>query len=428
MRAAAAIGLTGDRGPPGGAARVTRPDLGTDPSRTPPGRAGRDPAQKGEPLAQQPDADNPSAQRTLVLVACPGAGVVDLLELDAGSGALKPLARAEGLPGVAALALDPHGKAYAACNGDGTDASRPRAVALSLDPVGAVAQGEVRDLPASACFLAIGPDGGSLFSASYGDGRLDRVPLPGADDGAAATYETGANTHCVAFSPDGRFAYATSLGDDRVSWFEMGAKGASGADDGAISPSGHVAAEPGSGPRYLRLNGAGDRAYVVHELTGEIAVYGRDGESGALELLQRVSAVEGLGLAPGPVRSATTPDPGTGVVWAADVRLTPDERFLYATERSTSTIAGFALKDDGTLEFVSRTSTETQPCGSAIDPSGRFLLVCGEGSDHVSSYWIGEDGWLTAASRAETSAGPLAIECWGAPGDRLGIRRAQTLA
>ncbi|WP_052206978.1 lactonase family protein [Sinomonas humi] len=352
-------------------------------------------------------------QRTLVLVACPGAGAVDLLELDAGTGALKALARAEGLPGVAALALDPQGTAYAACNGDGTDGSRPRAVALSLDATGAVAQGAARDLPASACFVALGPDGGSLFSASYGDARLDRVPLPGTEGGKAARYETGANTHCVAFSPDGRFLYATSLGDDRVSWFETAANAETPADDdGAIGPSGSVAAERGSGPRYLRLNRAGDRVYVVHELTGEIGVYARDAESGGLELLQRISAVEGLGLVPGPVRSASTPDPGTGVVWAADLRLTPDERFLYTTERSTSTIAGFAVKDDGTLEFVSRTSTEAQPCGSAIDPSGRFLLVCGEASDHISSYWIGDDGWLTQGSRSETSAGPLAIECY----------------
>nr|WP_281281585.1 beta-propeller fold lactonase family protein [Sinomonas susongensis] len=331
-----------------------------------------------------------------------------------GLGALKPLARAEGLPGVAALAMDRRGTAYAACSGGGSDGSGPRAVALSLDPAGAVAQGAARELPASACFVALGPDGRSLFSASYGDGRLDRVPLPGADGAAPARYETGANTHCVAFSPDGRFVYATSLGDDRVSWFESGGEAEPGADDGAIAPSGHVAAEPGSGPRYLRLNAIGDRAYVVHELTGEVAVYGRDAESGALELLQRVSAVEGLGLVPGPVRSASTPDPGTGVVWAADLRLTPDGRFLFTTERSTSTISAFAVKDDGTLEFLARTATETQPCGSAIDPSGRFLLVCGEGSDHISSYWIGDDGSLTPASRAETSAGPLAIECWSA--------------
>lgn len=365
-------------------------------------------------MAQQPLADNPSAQRTLILVACAGAGVVDLLELDPPSGALKPLARAEGLPRVAALTMDPNGTAYAACNGDANEESGPCAVALSLDPAGAVSQGAVRDLPASACFLALEPEGRSLFSASYGDGRLDRVPVPGAEDTASAQYQTGANTHCVAFSPDRRFIYATSLGDDRVSWFEVGTDGEARADDGVIPPTGYVAAERGSGPRYLRLNAAGDRAYVVHELTGEIAVYGRDAESGALELLQRVSSVEGLGLAPGPVRSASTPDPGTGVVWAADVRLTPDERFLFTTERSTSTIAGFAVKDDGTLEFVSRTPTETQPCGSAIDPSGRFLLVCGEGSNHLSSYRVGEDGRLIAASRAETSAGPLAIECWGA--------------
>jgi 6-phosphogluconolactonase len=230
------------------------------------------------------------------------------------------------------------------------------------------------------------------------------------------TFDSGRNSHCAALSPDGRFLYATSLGDDRVSWFSADfstdARGGKAADGGVIAPVGQVAAEAGSGPRYLRLNSVGDRAYVVHELSGDVAVYARDAETGELELRQRVSAVEGLGLEPGVVRGPHTPDPGNGVVWAADLRLTPDERFLFTTERSTSTVAAFALAEDGTLEFIGRTPTETQPCGSVIDPSGQFLLVGGEGSDHVTAYRIGEEGSLTAASRVETSGGPVAVECW----------------
>ena len=346
-------------------------------------------------------------QRTLVAIACTGAGAVDTLALDPTTGELEQLASAKGLDGVAALAFGSDRTLYAACNG-----SPPRVVGLALDQTGTAEEGPARELPASTCFISLAPSGRELYSASYGQDRLDRVPLPGAGD-VVATYSTGHNTHCAAVSPDGRFLYATSLGDDRILWCpaDVGGPVAAAAAAGAIGPSGHVATESGSGPRYIRFNAAGDRAYVIHELSGEVGVYARRPEDGRLELLQRVSAVEGLGLVPGPIRSAGIEDPGPGVVWAADLRLTPDERFLYTTERSTGTLASFAVRDEGLLEYLGRIETETQPCSAAVDPSGRFLLVCGEGSAHVTSYRIGDDGGLVPVSRAETSAGPLWIEC-----------------
>jgi 6-phosphogluconolactonase len=338
-------------------------------------------------------------QTSLVAIACAEAGAVDLLSLDARTGQLEHSGRIGGLEGAAALAFGPDGTLYAGCNG-----TRPRVVVLHPDG----GTGEERRLPASTCFITVAPDGRGLFSASYGEDRLDRVPLPGhEDDAGSVTYATGRNTHCAAASPDGRFLYATSLGDDRVSWFPLD-RDTTGS--GVRQPSGHVATEPGSGPRYLRFNRAGDRAYVVHELSGDIAVYGREAENGRLELLQRTSAVAGLDLNPGVVRSARTPDPGPGVIWAADLRITPDERFLYTTERSTGTLACFALRE-GLLEFLGRSETEQQPGSAAIDPTGQFLLVAGEGSHAVTSYGIAEDGSLAAVSRARTSAGPVAVEC-----------------
>lgn len=348
-----------------------------------------------------------SQQSTFVAIACAEAGAVDTLLFNPESGALSPAGTAPGLDGVAALAFGPDGTLYAGCN-----ATPPRVVVLHPGAGGALTEGAARELPASTCFLSLAPGGSALFSASYGDGRLDRVPLPGAD-GTSHTYATGSNTHCAVVSPDGRFLYATALGDDLITWFpaeEGPGEAAPTTADGGTAPSGYVAAPPGSGPRYLRLSSAGDRAYAVHELTGDVAVYARDPEGG-LDLLERASAVEGLGLKPGPVRSAETPDPGAGVVWAADLRLTPDGRWLYVSERSTGTVACFAVGEDGRLAFSGRTETEAQPCGMAADPSGRFLLVAGEASSHVTAYRIGDGGALTAVSRAQTSAGPLWIEC-----------------
>ena len=360
--------------------------------------------------------------RTLVFVACAGGGAVDTLTLDPESGQLEPVSRAEGLGRVSALALDPAGTLYAGANG-----TPPRTIALTLDAAtGTATPSAESDAPASTCYLALAPAGQELLSASYHEGLMARFPVPraaataaepapggeaGTPQDRATVYLSGPNTHCAVPSPDGRHVYTASLGDDRVSWFPLEAT-----DDGVVRPAGQFAAMPGSGPRHLRLNAAGDRVYVLHELSGDVDVLVRDPETGGLSLLERTSAVEGLGLAPGIVRSPSTPDPGNGVVWCADLRLTPDGRVLVATERSTSTLASFTVDAEGRLAFAGHTGTEAQPRGSAIDPSGRLLLVCGERSDHITAYRIDPGaGGLEPVSRAATSGGPLGIVWWEAP-------------
>jgi 6-phosphogluconolactonase len=76
-------------------------------------------------------------------------------------------------------------------------------------------------------------------------------------------------------------------------------------------------------------------------------------------------------------------------IWAADIHLTPDERFLYISERTSSTLAGFRVDAaTGKLAYLGSTPTEKQPRGFAIDPRGRFLVACGEQSPTISVYAI----------------------------------------
>src|ERR1700737_3927552 len=55
--------------------------------------------------------------------------------------------------------------------------------------------------------------------------------------------------------------------------------------------------------------------------------------------------------------------------------VTPDGRFLYGSERKTSTLAGYRIDPGtGTLSPVGHFPTEKTPRGFNIDPRGRFLL------------------------------------------------------
>jgi 6-phosphogluconolactonase len=76
-------------------------------------------------------------------------------------------------------------------------------------------------------------------------------------------------------------------------------------------------------------------------------------------------------------------------VWAADIHVTPDEKLMYISERTTSSLSGFRLDStSGKVTYVGTTPTEKQPRGFAIDPKGKFLIASGEKSPTISVYAI----------------------------------------
>ena len=79
----------------------------------------------------------------------------------------------------------------------------------------------------------------------------------------------------------------------------------------------------------------------------------------------------------------------TNDIWASDLHLTPNGKFLYAAERTSSTIGVFTVDSaTGKLTYLGSTPTEKQPRGFSIDRTGRFMVVSGEKSDTISTYAI----------------------------------------
>jgi 6-phosphogluconolactonase len=138
---------------------------------------------------------------------------------------------------------------------------------------------------------------------------------------------------------------------------------------------------------------------VLNELSGHVTQYTIDPSKGTLTLVDSVSSVPaeaGLawGAAQAPVGSAPAPSSVAAKdekpkVWAADIQITPDGKFLYSTERTTNKIALFTVAPDtGKLTYVTNFATEAQPRGIRIDPTGQYLVASGEKSDRVSVYKI----------------------------------------
>ena len=95
--------------------------------------------------------------------------------------------------------------------------------------------------------------------------------------------------------------------------------------------------------------------------------------------------------------------------WAADLHLRPDGRFLYASERRSSTLAGFAVDPaSGRLAPIGSVASESEPRGFAISPDGRLLIAVGQASHRLGRYAI--DPATGALAQARRPAGRAGAE------------------
>jgi len=231
-------------------------------------------------------------------------------------------------------------------------------------------------LPYSMAYLSVDRTGKFLAGAAYSGHKVAISPIGG--DGivqAAKQIVAGRpNAHCVAFDPTNQYLLNTSLGGDLIFQDKFDAKTGTLAPN--MPPTVSVKAE--SGPRHLVFssNKRGKRfVYVVSELDGAISVFPWNAKTGALGKEVQVTT--------------SLPKDFGGKAWAADIHLTPNGKFLYASERTSSTLAAFSVdRKTGILTAIESFPTETQPRGFNIDPAGRFLLAAGQLSNSMTVYSI----------------------------------------
>jgi 6-phosphogluconolactonase len=325
-----------------------------------------------------------SAAKTFVYVSAAQDGTIDGYAMDSGTGALTPLGKTEAAKIVMPMAVAPNKKhLYAVVR------SQPlRVFTYAIEPTGALTQRATAPLPDSMPYVSTDRTGRWLFTASYGGDKLGVSPI--GEDGlvtaeAVQVIPTGRNAHSILPDRSNKFVYACTLGANQVLQFTFDAK------NGKLMPNKPpaVSPPPGHGPRHMALSPDDKFLYVVNELSGYVTQYAIDPVQGTLTLVDNISSVPAeAGLAWGKARP---PDPPANEkpVWAADIGITPDGKFLYSTERTTNKIALFTVAPGtGKLTYVTNFPTEAQPRGIRIDPHGRYLIASGEKSDHLSVYKI----------------------------------------
>jgi 6-phosphogluconolactonase len=164
------------------------------------------------------------------------------------------------------------------------------------------------------------------------------------------------HAHMVYFSPDKKYVLSNDLGTDKIYVYQYNPNSVSE----VLQLKSTIDVKPGSGPRHLIFSKNGKFVYLLQEMDGTITSF-----SYAKGILKKVS------------ETTVVASDFKGDIGAADIHVSPDGKFLYATNRGTANdISAFKILKKGKLEFVQRTSTLGKgPRNFNIDPTGNFLLV-----------------------------------------------------
>jgi 6-phosphogluconolactonase (cycloisomerase 2 family) len=201
-----------------------------------------------------------------------------------------------------------------------------------------------------------------------------------------------AKPHQTEFDRVGRFILVPDKGLDRVFVFRLDPV------TGRLSPSeqGSVIARETSGPRHAALHPGGNFVYVLNELDSSVTAYRYDADTGALEPFQLLTSL---------------PNSFTGNSRAAEITVSADSRFIYASNRGHDSVGVFAIeKGTGRLSPVEWTATGRTPRFITLDPAGRFLVAASEDEDTITAFSVSpETGRLSRLGEAARTGSPVCI-------------------
>lgn len=292
-------------------------------------------------------------------------------QLDTISGKLKKKSSITGVLNPSFLTLSPNGKYIFAC----TESKTPNS--------GFVSSFEFNPKTAKLTFINRQKSGGEnpvyvsvhkngkwLINGNYTEGSVSVYPISenGKINSIVQNFQfsegsidkerqSRAHIHATVFSPDFNYLFLTDLGADKIRSYKF--------ENDVAEPlkkinQTDIITTLGSGPRHLAFHPNGKFAYCIEEMAGAISVYTY--ENSTLQNIQRIN---------------THTDTLKEDFESSDIHISPDGRFLYASNRGKeNNIAIFSILENGTLKNVGYQSTlGKHPRIFAIDETGNFLIV-----------------------------------------------------
>lgn len=180
--------------------------------------------------------------------------------------------------------------------------------------------------------------------------------------------QVGPHAHCAHFWKD--WVFIPDLGENAVFQYRY---------DPAtkqLKSDTHIEFEAGSGPRHMAMHPSLDICYVSNELFNTVCVAKLD-DSDPDESKQRLI----------PIQYTSTLENREQTSYVSEIKLSPDARFLYVSNRGDNSIAIFKVLDDGQLERIDIVSTGGKfPRHFSITPCGKAVIVANQDSSTLNLF------------------------------------------
>lgn len=351
--------------------------------------------------------------RTLLFVGSytdklPGKGI-KVYDFDTSTGEVELTFEVDSLINSSFLKISPNGR-YLYSVIESQMENNGKVAAFAVDSL----QGSIRLLNQQDCggrnpvHLEIDKTGKYLINSNYtdpsitvfninSDGSLNKYSQIIRVDGQSilSGRQDRAHIHSSNFSPDGSHLFAQDLGSDKIHQYDVMID-----QEGLISllEDVQIQASLGSGPRHFAFHPNGAYGYGIAELSGRVLAY-RITTAGSIAIIDDYPSYRD----------------SLSIYRSADIHISPDGRFLYATNRGPEedSIVIFSIDlDSGKLTLIGHESSfGRHPRNFAIDPTGHFVLVANQFSNNIIIFKRDiETGKLTKLSHEIKIKNPSSIQ------------------
>ncbi|WP_194766844.1 lactonase family protein [Tamlana sp. I1] len=238
----------------------------------------------------------------------------------------------------------------------------------------------VRSYGKLPCHIALNEAGNKAVVSNYLGGTVSiySINKDGSLDDASQVFDQNSekaksHAHSAQFYKDDLFV--ADLGRNSVFQYEL-KKGEYKLETDAI-----VKTKDNPGPRHFTMTKDGEFMYIINELGSSVTSVKRNNSK-----FKEIDF------------DSTLAEDYKGKNASADIHLSKDEKFLYATNRGENAVAVFKRNlKKGTIEKIQNISVHGDwPRNFTIDPTGKFLIVANRRSNNLAVFKINQStGELT---------------------------------
>ncbi|HOY12970.1 MAG TPA: lactonase family protein [Saprospiraceae bacterium] len=240
---------------------------------------------------------------------------------------------------------------------------------------------------AHPCYISLSGKQDLIAAANYSSGDFvvyNRLVNGNLDSIAQIKKHTGsgpvkpnqeaAHAHCAIFSKNQKHLYIADLGIDEIAVYNIDEQNQVG--DKMVA----LALDKGDGPRHMIFHPTGNFAFVINELSSSVVSVKVDAVTGIFTTISKVS---------------TLPPNYSGRNACADIHISDDGKFLYASNRGHNSIATIAIDDLGGLKTIAQDSVMGDwPRNFMISPNNKFILVANQLSNNITVFERNENTGL----------------------------------